>query len=437
MFDYLILGSGFRSCIAALMASKLGYKVALIDDQKTICKFIKPGNWNGYTLDKGPQFFDDFSKKDWDLMNYLLDEDLFHDLQFKYASYIGGAIDTNFAIPAWSNCKDLDMNKIFKDLIEIKSAGKKDFKNFDDFIKNDGGHYLYPYLYKLCNKLLQTNPEDISCRINKMITFTGRKKLFDNDKSIELKKNEIYDKILAAKKKYVGEPRYNLYAKSGNLEDIRLSIETSLKKNNVYLFLGNKINSFDIKSNQVVLDNNEKILFNKIVFADNIQRTEFIYKNTNELFTKTFSLPQVFVFIKATKKQFPEFNYVMNYELSHITSRFTNFGNYASPKSSENGVICAEIPTKLNFDIWKNKDKYVPQVIDELNQVYGKKINVLSSMAMGVSSTYKVPLVGFDESVEKIINDINENSDNNAIVPDPYVLTRKNAIDSLRPYFND
>ena len=127
----------------------------------------------------------------------------------------------------------------------------------------------------------------------------------------------------------------------------------------------------------------------------------------------------------------------MNYELSHITSRFTNFGNYASPKSSENGVICAEIPTKLNFDIWKNKDKYVPQVIDELNQVYGKKINVLSSMAMGVSSTYKVPLVGFDESVEKIINDINENSDNNAIVPDPYVLTRKNAIDSLRPYFND
>ena len=72
MVDYLILGSGFRPCIAALMASKSGYSVALVDDQETVCKFIKPGSWNGYALDKGPQYFDNFNKKLKNLKNLVM-----------------------------------------------------------------------------------------------------------------------------------------------------------------------------------------------------------------------------------------------------------------------------------------------------------------------------------------------------------------------------
>jgi len=271
MVDYLILGSGFRPCIAALMASKSGYSVALVDDQETVCKFIKPGSWNGYALDKGPQYFDNFNKYDWDLMDYLLGKNLFEDLEFKYASFIDGKLNCDFALPVWSDCKDLDFENIFKDLIKINSYKKKDFKNFDDLLKNDGGKYLYPYLSKLCNKLLQIDPKMASDKTSNMVTFIGRKKLFDNEKSLEFKKNKIFDEILAAKKKYIGEKSYNLYSKTGSLEDVRIAIENSLKKN-VQLFLGNKIENIDLKSNEISIQNNEKISFKNIMFADSIQR---------------------------------------------------------------------------------------------------------------------------------------------------------------------
>ena len=57
-------------------------------------------------------------------------------------------------------------------------------------------------------------------------------------------------------------------------------------------------------------------------------------------------------------------------------------------------------------------------------------------MAIGIPSTYKVPLVGFEQLVKTLIVDIQENSNGNVIIPDPFFLTRKNAIDSLRPHFN-
>lgn len=436
MLKYIILGSGFRSCIAALLASKKGHDVLLIDSGDTICKFIKPVEVNGFLLDKGPQFFDDFSLNDWNLMNKLLGKELFHDLEFKYASYYNGKVNTDFAIPAWDANNSFNTDDIFEDLRSIKKNNIDNFENFDELLKYDGGKYLYSHLKKLCQKMLQINPEDASQTLNNLVTFTGRKKLFDQEKSMKLKEDEFYDQILAAKKKYVGEPRYNLYPKSGNLEDVRLAIEDALISNNVEIILNQEIKSIDLKKNKVILPDSRSIDFDKIVFADNIQKTEIDFKKSNKISEKTFYLPQVLYFMEVDKKQLPEFNYVMNYELSHISSRFTNFGNYLSPFNKDTGIICAEVPTKIDSEIWKNKDDYVSKVTTELNEVYNKDINVLSTISVPIKSTYKIPLVGYEKEVNNLIKELkSKNYNNNVIVPDPFILTRKQAIDSIMPYF--
>jgi protoporphyrinogen oxidase len=284
--------------------------------------------------------------------------------------------------------------------------------------------------------MLQTKPEDASQKLNNLVSFTGRKKLFDQEKSMKLKENKFFDEILAAKKKYVGEPRYNLYPKSGNLEDIRLAIEEALISNNVEIILNQEIENIDLKENNIILANNRSINFDNIVFADNIAKTEAAFKKSKKISEKTFALPQVFYFMEVDKKQLPKFNYIMNYDLSHISSRFTNFGNYASPFDRNTGIVCAEVPTKINSEIWNNKDSYVSKIIAELNEVYNNDINVLSIISVRIKSTYKIPLVGYENEVNNLINEIkNKNYNNNVIVPDPYILTRKHAIDSLMPFF--
>ena len=122
MLNYLILGSGFRSCIAALMASKKGHNVTLLDSEDMVCKFIKPAKVNGFIVDKGPQFFDDFSIHDWKLMNELLGKELFHDIEFKYASYYNGKVNTDFAIPTWDENYSLNTDEIFEDLKLLKKG---------------------------------------------------------------------------------------------------------------------------------------------------------------------------------------------------------------------------------------------------------------------------------------------------------------------------
>ena len=62
--QWLILGGGFRSMVAAYALSKSGEKVVLVEKSHNLGGFMTPIKWKDFWIDKGPQFFDNFEATD-------------------------------------------------------------------------------------------------------------------------------------------------------------------------------------------------------------------------------------------------------------------------------------------------------------------------------------------------------------------------------------
>ena len=428
-YDYVIQGSGFRSVFAALYISSKGKKVALVDKSSEIYSFLKPFVWNGYTLDKGPQYFDDFRMSDWKLLNELLDGEFFQDIGFSYGSFANGNLNTDFAIPVWSHFSEINLEIAFDNLQNSRKENIDTFKNFDEYLKYDGGLTLYTYLQKFTKKFLIMDSQELSHITKYIVPYCGRKVLFNNKTSMDLKRDIFYDELLAAKKKDTDSDRYNLYPKTTNNEDIRLSLENALKRLDVDVYLQCELEDLNHNENEMKLTNGSRFKFEKIFLADNIQNSENYFYNTETIRQNIFNLPEIFFIFEIKKGSFLDKNYIVNYDLNHISTRITNFSNYSNFEK-ENDVICIEVPTLLNSKMWSNPEKFVEQVKYEINEVAGRHVEVLDFKCFKIPSTYKVPLKKYDDKVIDIKEKFAE--ENNFILPNHLFLTRKNSIDTVK-----
>lgn len=428
-YDYVIQGTGFRSIFASLYLAHFGHKVCIVDKNNGIYNFLKPFTWKGYILDKGPQYFDDFRKADWELLETLLDGEYFHDIEFSYGSFANGNLSGDFAIPVWEHFHDIDSEAAFEDLKATRNNFPIEFNNFDEYLKSDGGETLYPYLAKFSEKFLVKKSTELSSLTKNLVTFCGRKSLFGSEKSMELKKDEYYDSFLAAKKIDADSDRYNLYPKSTNNEDIRIALEKSLKRYGVDLYLEKEIYNIDKSAKQIIFDGMNKIGYHNIVLADNIQNSENYFYKSNEIRESIYNLPEIFFIFEIEKKSFIEKNYIVNYDPNHISTRITNFSNYSNT-SMKNDVICVEVPTSLNSELWLRPESFLNIVAKEVNEVNGNKVKILDSKCFKIPSTYKLPLISYDKKVSKFIDKVK--NDDSFIVPNHLYLTRKNSIDTIK-----
>ncbi len=83
-YDALIVGGGFKSIAAAYGLARQGNRVALIEQGKQIGGFLAPIFWDGYWIDKGPQFFDNFEPQDVSLIAEMIGSDAMQDIGFQY-----------------------------------------------------------------------------------------------------------------------------------------------------------------------------------------------------------------------------------------------------------------------------------------------------------------------------------------------------------------
>lgn len=431
-YDFVIHGTGFRSIFAALYLADKGSKVCIVDISEEIYSFLKPFKWKGYNLDKGPQYFDDFTKADWTLMEKLLNKNLFEDIDFSYASYSNGNLNHDFAIPVWNHFPELDTQAIFDDLKNTRRIHKDTFNNFDEYLKYDGGGLLYEHLKIFTKKFLTKNPEELSPLTKQIVSFCGRKVLFDNDLSIKLKKDTEVDNILAAKKQDVDVDKYNLYPISTNNEDIRMSMAESLTRLNIDTYLGVNIVKINKEKKTLTLSNNLSISFNKILLADNIQNSENYFYQTNRIEKNIYNLPEIFFIFEIEKDSFVGKNYVVNYDLNHISTRITNFSNYSN-LGMDKDVICVEVPTKKDWDLWIHPESFTQKIKNELNSLNSEEIKFYDSKAFKINSTYKVPLKNYEKKVDNFYQLVK--NDDIFIVPDHRYLTRKNGIDTILRLF--
>ncbi|MGI9395598.1 MAG: NAD(P)-binding protein, partial [Boseongicola sp.] len=166
-FDVLVVGGGFRSIVAAWGLARQGEKVALVEVGAQIGGFMSPINWDGFIIDKGPQFFDNFEPQDVELVHEILGSDIMEEVGFEYGSFTGGTLNCDFAIPDWQALGEDTAHEafqyLFKDRVR-RNGAVPEFNTLDDVLVYDGGPALYPHLIQLTQKFVRRDAADVSPR---------------------------------------------------------------------------------------------------------------------------------------------------------------------------------------------------------------------------------------------------------------------------------
>ena len=434
--DALVIGGGFKSIAAAWGLARQGQKVILIEQGPKIGGFLSPIHWDGYWIDKGPQFFDNFETQDVEMMSEMIGLDVMQDIGFEYGSYMAGKLNSDFAIPDWQALGDDLSNDAFQGLFNQRKASDgvaPTFKSFDDALLHDGGPVLYPHLKKLTQKFVRRDPEEVSPRTRSMVSFLGRKKLFDQEMSLDLKQSPFMDAFLAAKKVSVDGSRVNLYPKGDSLERVRVALEDALDREGVTVMVDTTLVGF--KDARGIAETSEgEITFGKVIFGTDIRESERILTGGDTISRCTHVLPEIFHCFVVPASTVAAPYYVVDYDTDHLSSRITNFLNYMGCVGVDGyGVICVEEPIDKDGARWNDPEAELDRIFEEARETGAVSANTYrQAKSFRIPATYKFPLVGIESAVDAFVEQMAERFGDTIVLPDAYALTRKEAIDDLR-----
>lgn len=435
-YDWVVIGGGFKSLIAAYSFAKRGESVLLLERSGALGGFMSPIKWGDFWIDKGPQFFDNFEEADHQFMTQMVGEDVFEDIGFKYASFVNGRKTDDFAIPDWRAFGDRFVQDVFSDLLNRqieRGNSAQSFASFQDVLNIDGGAILTKKLEALTRKFTRCDASELSEHARKVTTFIGRKLLFDQDTSVDLKHSPLLDGLLAAQKKVVGETRFNLYPRGSNLETVRAAMEKAVYDIGVEVVLDCTQMQIDTAA-QTCTHAQGTNSYARAFFGCDAREAEKMLFGTDDLLHQTHMLPEIFHCYKVPAQSMDEAYYLVDYDPDHLSTRMTNFSNYMTSYDADgNGVFCVEQAIDQGSAEWDNPELTKDQIFREAQEAGNVTCeHYVEAKSFRIPVTYKVPLTGYAEAVEGLAHRTLKAGGESLVIPNPMSLTRKETIDDLR-----
>ena len=442
-FDYIIIGSGFRALITAFFCIKKNKKVLVISNSKNLSGVLKPIKWEGASIDKGYQFFDGLDEYSKNLLEDFVGKDNLTDFGYGAASLTNGKIYSYHAIPFWPNHGFLFtvsaiLQIFFKFFFKKKNYGKSKGSSYKDLIRNHPSN-IKKILNKACQRNFSISSEKVSYLSEDFSPFLCyRLTLFKDKISYYLKKKFKYlDSILAIRRVSLDIKSYSLYPKRKNMGYIAELMEKKLRENGVVFEVSNKTKIYNENSLRVKTDN---FIFDvkKIFLAIELDDILKFFNEKLNLSKCNYYVPQMF-FVFKIDKLVSQFQYIHGNDLNYFINRASNVSLYGEKTSDNKCIIIAEVPMSPDSDHWKNPEKIINKIWDELKimKFVDKQEKIGKYDIFKVEKTFCLPLINFDNNLRVILNLIKEKYNNNIIIPAAGKISRANYIKDLRKYFDE
>ena len=141
----------------------------------------------------------------------------------------------------------------------------------------------------------------------------------------------------------------------------------------------------------------------------------------------------------ATNTLHSKFQYIHGNDINIYTNRATNISLYGEKTNSNEFVISAEVPTKINSDVWRNSESFKEIIWNELKMMnmVAKNQNFTNYKIFNVEKTLSVPLINFDNSLKTFHSLINSKYSNKILLPGVGTFTRNIFMNSLNSIFKN
>ncbi len=436
-YDIIIIGRGFKAMITAYAAVKQNQKVLIISKKGNFFGTMGEFEWNGEKFDLGYQFFDGLNKKTKKILLEFIGKNNLVDLGYGAGSYTNGKVEKNHALPYWPFKGKLFVS--FATLGLILGL----FKFF--FISKKNKHKNLEHLYKelpinirkiLCKASIRNfnlEASKLSVLASDFTPFAEfRQTLYSEKISFFLKKNsKFFSRMLAVKRKTLNLDCISLYPYKKNINHAAKLMYKKLNDLGVNFIEGDDI----IFSNE-----NDKI---KVVNNKNIYESNFIYYldsldnlvsllNIKNLESAIHHVSQI-IFIFSHNKIYSDLQYVHGNDLSLDVNRASNISTYSKFLPDGSAVLIAEVPCKVNSDIWNNTDKYVKKIWNDLQkmQMANPSENFKDFKYFKLKKTFPIPLAHFETNLKSVNKYLISNFKNKFRIPGIKVIGRHDFIECI------
>ena len=423
-FDIIIIGGGFRALVTAYLALKKNKKVLIISKSKKLHGIMSPLKWHGGNFDKGYQFFDGIDEKQKFFLFDFIGKNILHDFGFGAATLTNNKILPYHALPHWPHEGNFFSLKLFfKHLLNYKKDIEviiNKAESYGDLIK------LLPkeiqrILIDECERRIGIKANKLSFNLQSSSPrFCFRQSILPIFISTFLKKNSKYfNHTLASTRKSLGLDCISLYPKGKNMGVAADIMQKKITEYGAKIIASDELKIYKHGDNLVkVVTKEENFNTSKIFVVTELDDAiNFFEKKISEK-PSVYYLPQIFYYFTIDKIN-SKFQYVHGNNIGSLINRANNMSLYGEKTEDNECVISAEVCDNKNEDLWKNPEKYLNKVWNEV-QLMGlanKNQKFTKYDIFPIKKTTSLELIGFNKVLKDLKSYTSKNFSNMIVFP--------------------
>ena len=403
IYDYIIIGNGFKALATAYEFSKIKQKIKVIYDSKNFYGTMSSLPVNNGNVDIGYQFFDGLNKQSEKFISELCEGFLLKDFGYGAATYTNKQIYFNHAIPNYRSFGFKFSLINFIKLILINAKSKKKYNveaTLEDYFIN------YPkdlknFIFSGIKRNYTIEPKYLSYKAKNYTPIAcDRITILNSKLSAFLKKNKFFDNFLACKREDLSLDNISLYPSQQNMNDLGIFIKNKLEKKGVEFQFSENINIENFNDKVSIENDEKKILTKKIIYLKDLDSVQNNFQIKFD-HSSNFYVPQI-LYIFEQKNIISEFQYVMGNDLDLLVSRGTNLSLYSKKSQSGNAYVTAEVPTYINSKIWQNPEKFIDIVWENMIKMKLSKSNeaFIDFKIIKAKKTFCLPTNNYEKNLK-------------------------------------
>lgn len=420
-YDIVIIGSGYRAMVTAFLASKKNQKILIISKTKDLLGIMNPLEWEGGKFDRGYQFFDGINEHQKNIINDFVGKDFLYDFGYGAGSITNNKVYSGHGLPYWPYKGRLFTLKVLvKYIIKyFRKIDKNKINSYEDLVKGLPSE-ITNILFNECNRRIGLDPSELSYRFEDIPFFNYRQTILPDKISLFLKKNfKYFNELIACKRATLGLDCISLYPKGKYIGAAAEKMQQKLKEKKVDIIDSDGLNISKIEEKNLKISTKlGNISAKKIFIVTELDDALNFFENKPSFKPSVYYLPQIFYYF-STKKIHSNFQYIHGNQENYLTNRANNMSLYGQKTSSSENVISAEVADNKNLSLWKDPEKYVNKVWNEIKQMQlASSDQVFEKYKIfPIKKTVPLPLVAFNQNSETFLNFLEQNFNHKVIFP--------------------
>ena len=435
----VIIGSGFRAMMTAFYCLKESNDVTLLSNSKNIHGVMSPIKWLSGNFDKGYHFFDGFNEYNKKILEDFVGAENLTNFGYGAASYTNKRIYPRHGIPYWPHKGVFfSLNSLIQYFFLIFSKKKKDIKSYKDLLDTLPSN-INKVLQKACFRNTNIRAEKLSHFVSRYSHFLCyRQTILPDFLSNILKKINFFNSRIAARRGSLALDEISLYPKGKYIGYISKIMEEKLIKLGLKFIVSKRNKIFNDGKNMSIDFDGKKINPNFIFIVTELDDALNLFEEKITEKKNNHFVSQVLYYF-ATDKLYSNYQYIHGNDTNIYINRATNLSLYGEKTDANEYVISAEVPTRTDSEIWKNSEKFKDTIWKELKLmgIAGKEQNYTNYKIFNIEKTLSVPLIDFDNSLEKFHNLLKSKYQNKIILPGVGTFTRNIFMESLNSIFKN